>query len=373
MTLLGLAVGGGVPGAANAQRVWHTAVYPTFRYSTVDGFWGAANVAVSTPIGFTERREAYAARYAFSAGWSTSGSYAYVADAALPAYWEGWRLRVTAAATRDNRLGFYGIGNETPYVPGKVTTVDPFYYRVSRSRGYARLTLGRQLIGPLRVFVGGTIERTSFRSLPGATVFRTSFAGDTTQSPVTDKVVRGGLVFDTRDNEVDPHTGVYLEALFANGTGYTRTGGGARGFISPLPRLTLAGRIAGEEMTGAPLVAEQLQMESSEQSFVALGGYYSLRGFYDARYIGSGKLLGGVEARYALVWSPTVVKLVLGGFYDTGRVFGPGESFQLTTNGLHHTGGGELALRFLRNSLLVIGVGAGDEGAELLFAGSWSY
>jgi len=372
MTLLGLAVGS-APADVNAQRVWNTAFYPTFRYSTVDGFWGSANVAIATPIGFTERREAYAARYAFSAGWSTSGSYAYIADAALPAYWEGWRLRVTAAATRDNRLGFYGIGNETPYAPESVTALDPFYYRVSRSRSYARLTLGRQIVGPLRAFVGGTIERTSFRALPGTSVFRMTLAGDSTQSPVVDKALRGGLVYDTRDNEADPHSGVYMEALFARGTGYTRTGGGVRGVVSPSSRLTLAGRVAGEEMTGTPPVAEQLQMESNEQSFLALGGYHSLRGFYDARFIGADKLLGGIEARYALVSSPTVVKLVLGGFYDTGRVFDPGESFQLTTSGLHHTGGGELALRFLRNALLVIGVGAGDEGAQLLFAGSWSY
>jgi hypothetical protein len=56
-------------------------------------------------------------------------------------------------------------------------------------------------------------------------------------------------------------------------------------------------------------------------------------------------------------------------------VFGPGERFRITTKDLHRSGGGEVAIRFLRNSLLVVGVGAGggDEGAQLLFGTRWSY
>jgi outer membrane protein assembly factor BamA len=114
-------------------------------------------------------------------------------------------------------------------------------------------------------------------------------------------------------------------------------------------------------------------MESSERPFIAAGGYQSLRGYYDARFVGPGKLLGGLELRYAPVMSPSVFELVIAGFYDTGRVFGPGESFHLTTDGLHSSGGVEVAARFLRNSLVIVGVGAASEGAQLLFGTQWSY
>jgi len=114
-------------------------------------------------------------------------------------------------------------------------------------------------------------------------------------------------------------------------------------------------------------------MESSDRPFTAVGGYRSLRGFYDARFVGRGKLLGGIEARYAVLWAPSILELKLVAFYDVGRVFDAGERWRLTTAGLHRSGGGELALRFLRNSLLVVGYGRGSEGGQLLFGTSWSY
>jgi outer membrane protein assembly factor BamA len=161
--------------------------------------------------------------------------------------------------------------------------------------------------------------------------------------------------------------------LFASGPGYTRTTGSARVFVHPLKRLVLAARLAGEGTGGNPPLATQLEMESSDLPFIAVGGYHSLRGYYDARFIGPGKLLGGLEMRYAPVWAPSVVELLIVGFYDCGRVFAPGERFRITTQGLHRSGGAEVAVRFLRNSLLVVGVGAGSEGTQVLFGTQWSY
>src|SRR5207249_11972980 len=75
-----------------------------------------------------------------------------------------------------------------------------------------------------------------------------------------------------------------------------------------------------------------------------------------------GKLIGGLEARYALISVPSVVEVKLVGFYDAGRVFERGEAVRLTTTGLHGSGGAELALRLLRNSLLCMGYGHGSDG-----------
>jgi hypothetical protein len=353
----------------DAQRVWRTTFYPYAYYNTADGFWGAAHIGVSSPVGFAERPERDAASLGFDAGGSTRGSYSFVADAHAPGLWAGWRVRLTVAAARDNRFGFYGLGNDTPFEPDSVTVDAPHFYQMSRTYQAARATLQRRLIGPLRALVGAGITHTAFRALPGGS----AFGQDSAYAPLTDRTIRAGLVFDTRDNELVPHSGLMVEALFASGPDYTRTTGSARVFVNPLKRLVLAARVAGETLRGSPTLATQLEMESSELPFFAVGGYYSLRGYRNGRFVGPTKLLGGFEVRYAPVWAPSVVELQIVGFYDAGRVFGPGEDFRVTTTGLHQSGGAEVAVRFLRNSLMVVGVGVGSEGARLVFGTQWSY
>ena len=323
-----------------------------------------------------ERPEPNFAAVNLDASASTQGSYGVVVDAEAPAWWEGWRAGLTLAAVRANRLGYYGLGNDTPYSRDSVTTAGAYFYKVSRTSLAARASVQRRVAGPLRILAGASLSHTGFRALPGASVFRNDLASgvvDPVTIPFTDKVIRAGVVLDTRDNELDPHKGIIAEALFASGSGYTRTTADARVHVHPFEKLILAGRIAAEGTGGKPPLAAEQLMESSERPFVAVGGYRSLRGFYDGRFTGPGKLLGGLEARYALVWAPSVLELKLVAFYDVGRVFGPGEAVRLTTTGLHHSGGGELALRFLRNSLVVVGYGRGSEGGQLLFGTSWSY
>src|SRR2546429_6749907 len=158
------------------------------------------------------------------------------------------------------------------------------------------------MVGPVRLLVSGGLTRTDFRALPGPSVFRNDLAAgrvDPSTVPFSDKVVRAGVVLDTRESEVDPHTGALVELLFASGTGYTRTTGNAQMQVRPLHRLVLAGRLAAEGMRGSPPLAAQQEMESSELPFVALGGDPSLRGVYDRRFPRPGQLLGGPGTRYA--------------------------------------------------------------------------
>jgi outer membrane protein assembly factor BamA len=166
---------------------------------------------------------------------------------------------------------------------------------------------------------------------------------------------------------------VFVEGLVGRGRGYTRTTAEARVYLHPFEKVMLAARLAGERMTGSPPVAAQMTMESSEGPFIALGGYRSLRGYYDARFVGPGKLVGGVEVRYALVWSPRLLEVKLVAFYDWGRVFAAGESVRFTGDGLHKSAGGEIAVALLRNTLFVLGAGRGSEGTQLLFGTTWSY
>ncbi len=318
-------------------------------------------------MGFADRPEPNFGRVALDAGASTQGSYLIVLDAQAPAYWDGWRLGLTVSFLRANRLGYYGQGNNTVYDPDS-TTASSYFYRVSRTNQAARLTVQRRIVGPLRVLAGGSLEHASFRPLPGTTLYQRDSVG-----PFSDAVARAGLIVDTRDLEVDPHRGVFAEALVASGKGYTRATGSVHVYVHPLRRLILAGRLGAENITGTAPISVQQTMETSEGQIVAVGGARSLRGYYDGRFLGPGKLVGGLEARYGVKWLPRVLELKLFGFYDAGRVFGPGESVELTRHGLHAAWGGGAALVLLRNSLIILEAGKGTEPMLVTFATAWSF
>ncbi|HXF94616.1 MAG TPA: BamA/TamA family outer membrane protein [Gemmatimonadales bacterium] len=366
----------GFPSPGLAQRYWDQAYAPLAYYSTVDGLWLAGYARVYSPvIGWEARPEPYLAWAQLGAGASTEGSYTVELEAQAPAWWQGWRAALTLAAERRNRLGYYGLGNATLYRADSAGSARPYFYRVSRTVFAVRATVQRRIAGPLRALAGAGVSRTDYRGLPGETAFERDLARgtlDPDQIPFTDGVVRAGLVVDTRDHESDPHAGVLLEALYAAGRGYERVTGAARLYAHPVERWILAARVAGERLSGDPPLAAQSVLESSGDPVAAVGGYRSLRGYPEGRFTGSGKLLAGVEARYALLLvSPYELKLF--GFYDAGRVFGPGERFRLTVDDLHAGAGAGAAARLGRNTVFVLGAGFTGEGWELLFEGGWSY
>ncbi len=205
-----------------AQRVWRGNLYPYLYYSSADGVWGAAHYGLTSPLGFAEQPQPNTAAFALDVGASTQGSYSLIVDAQAPAYWNGWRLGLTLTAARDNRLGFYGLGNDTPFASDSVTASAPYFYKVSRTHAGGRLTMQRRVLGPLRLFAGATIERTDFRALPGGSVFRRDLATgavDSTAIPFTDRSVHAGIVLDTRDNELAPHAGLLPSSRWSRASG----------------------------------------------------------------------------------------------------------------------------------------------------------
>ena len=362
-------------GPLAAQRYWLETLYPLPYFSTADGFWLTGYYGRWSPVGFREQPEPYRAAWGINAGWSTDGSYFAIVDFAAPDWWHGWRVNVTATAVRANRLGYYGLGNQTAYSTDSVD-VSEHFYQVSRSTQGLRLGIQRRIAGGLRILAGGAFTHTDYRILSGVSQFARDAAGgviDTAAFPLSDVVGRVGLVFDSRDHEIDPHNGLFAEALFTAGDGYQRATASARAFVSPVERLTLAARLAGENVTGSPPLPVLTTIESSERAIDGLGGYRSLRAYYDARFAGQGKLIGGFEVRYALLWAPSIVEAKLVGFYEAGRVFGPGESFALTTDGLHPSGGLELGVRLQRNTVIVTGFAVGDDGWRFLWSSGWSF
>jgi outer membrane protein assembly factor BamA len=365
---------GAAPIPLAAQRYWKETLYPLPFYSAADGLWLWGHYGRWSPIGFVERPEPYLAALNFDAGASTQGSASAAVDLQAPAWWDGWRVGLTASVARANRLGYYGIGNATTYSSDSTGSGRQYFYRVSRTTQAVRLTVQRRLAGGLRALAGATVTHTNYRALPGTSRFGQDLAaGLIDRARTTDASARAGLVFDSRDHEIDPHQGVFADALYTAGDGYHRVTAGARVYVRPLEKLTIAMRLEGEDVRGDAPLPELTTIESSERQIPATGGYYSLRAYYDARFSGAGKLLGGVELRYALLWAPSLLEVKLVGFYEAGRVFAPGESWRLTTDGLHPSGGLELAARLQRNTLIATGVAFGDEGARFVLGVGWTF
>lgn len=360
----------------SAQRFWLETLYPLPYYSTIDGFWLTAYYGRWSPVGFKEQPEPYRAAWGLNAGWSTAGSYYAIADFQAPAWWDGWRVNLTAAAARANRQGYYGLGNDTRYFPDSIGPTRPYLYQVSRTTQSGRLTIQRRIAGGLRAVVGASYARTDFRALPGESQFSRDTANGTLNAaelPFADLAVRLGAVLDLRDHEIDPHQGVFAEALYTAGNNYERFTGIGRVYVQPLERFFLAARLVGEEVQGPASLSIQTSVETSERPIDGLGGYRSLRGYYDMRFAGTGKLIAGVEARYALLWAPSIVEAKLVAFYEAGRVFAPGEAWRLTTDGLHPSSGLELGVRLQRNTVIVTGFAVGDDGWRFLWSSGWSF
>lgn len=364
------------PLPAGAQRYWDRSFTPFAYYSTTDGFWVAGWARFYSPvIGTAERPEPHLAWVELRGGASTEGSHFIHAEAQAPAWWDGWRLALSLDLERRNRYGYYGLGNETFYSSDSTRAGRPYFYRVSRSLTSARVTVQRRVAGPVRVLVGGVVSRTDYRGLPGETVFERdagSGAIDPGEIPFADAAWRTGLVLDTRDHEVDPHRGALVEALYGSGRGYRRITGSARVWVQPARKVVLLARAAGERATGALPLAALGELEASADPIVAVGGYRSLRGYPEGRFTGPGKILAGIELRYAVFFVPPYEVKVFG-FYDAGRVFAAGEEFRVTTDGLHSGGGAGVAARLGRNAILVLGAGFTGEGWQLLLDTRWSY
>src|SRR3989441_5345034 len=192
---------------ANPKHEWVDHLYPYVSYSSIDGFWAAGHYDWSSPMGFAERPEPNFGRVALDAGASTQGSYLIIADAQAPAYWDGWRLGLSLSLARANRLGYYGQGNNTGFDRDSTTLPGhSYFYRVSRKTGGARLTVQRRVAGPLRVLVGGTLEHTAFRALPGVTLYQRDSVGGGQRA-----LALAGILFLSRPYLADPHPGSFAD------------------------------------------------------------------------------------------------------------------------------------------------------------------
>jgi outer membrane protein assembly factor BamA len=365
-------VGEGAPEPAEPAARWRTSWFPYLAGGANDSpvlsfrlrHWQAAEY---------EARSTYTAAFNADAGIAPKGSRYVSASFRAPEFWTGWRLVVQAAAERQARLGYFGLGNNTVFDKDADTPEMPFLYRMRRTRYRVTAEVTRQIRGPLQVALLTAYTRARFTALPGPSTFLTDNpSGDFTQHDVSGRLA---LIYDTRDNEYNTHQGLLLEAgsqVGSGNDGYTRQYAILRGYLSVREGTVLAARIAGSGMGGRPSLDARFVLPGWEREIPVLGGEYSHRGLDYGRLTGRGTLFGNFEVRHDLLPLGDLGAVTLLAFLDAGRVF-ENEDFKLTTENMKVGGGGGIGLRILRSSIFVFNYARGPDGGNFSVGTGWMF
>jgi hypothetical protein len=191
-----------------------------------------------------------------------------------------------------------------------------------------------------------------------------------------DNVLRLGLSLDTRDFEPDPNSGIYAELSTEYGLrglgsdyAYARVMGSVRGFYSPIPKLAdlvLAARGVYEIQTKGTPFFSMSNMPFIEDNHAGLGGFRTLRGFRDSRFVGPVIALTNYEVRWTFARFRALNQgfaLIAVPFLDIGRVFD-----NVSSTGLadwKRTQGGGLRIAWNESTIVMADYGFSDEDAGL--------
>ena len=349
---------------------WQLSYFPYITGGSNDGPMLAFRTRWWKPAEYEDRVTTMAA-LTIDVGLGTQGSRFLTVEAEIPRLAFGWRARATAGAIREARYGFYGIGNDTELDEDLINDEQPYFYKVTRNRYLGTVEVTRVIRGPFMAALLGGVERARFSTLPGSSVFESNYG---TELADTDIFSRFALLYDTRDNEYNPHNGLLLEAGFqvgSSGGDYTRVYGTVRGYKTITPRLLFAGRLLGSRMGGDPSLNSMLFVPLWEKPLSMYGGSDTNRGIDRGRFAGPHALFTNLELRYDLRSFGDFGAMTLLGFVDAGRVFE--DEFELTTRGLHVGAGGGVAFRLLRSTIFTFTLARGSDGAEFNIDSGWMF
>jgi hypothetical protein len=150
-------------------------------------------------------------------------------------------------------------------------------------------------------------------------------------TPLSLPSVAGGFSYDSRDDEIFPHSGMLHEVgvrfeqgfpLDAN-VRYIEAGAILRGFVPLGPTFVLAGRFVANFQMGNVPFYDLFQAGPFDQKEMP-GGSAGIRGVPVGRYLGPIKVVGNIELRAMwLKFSVLGQKFTIGDtlFFDTGRVW----------------------------------------------------
>jgi outer membrane protein assembly factor BamA len=350
---------------------WRTSYFPYITGGANDGPVLAFRVHHFQAAEYEDRVTTNAA-FTAEAGITPRGGRHIILRFRAPQLWENWRVKMLAAAGREVRFGYFGLGNETVDDHALVTDAQPFLYRVRRARYGGQVDLTRRLQGPWQVALMGNVEWTRFTTLPGPSLFQSDFGSELKENDVSGRLA---VVYDTRDVEYNTHRGVLLEAgaqVGSGGDGYTRLYTVLRGYVSPREGTVIAARFAASGMGGTPTLNARYIIPAWEDQISVLGGQYSHRSFDTGRFAGKHILLGNLEVRHDLLAFGDLGAVTLLGFLDAGRVF-EAESFKLTADDLKVGGGGGVVLRILRSTIFTFNFAGGPDGFNYSVGSGWMF
>lgn len=295
----------------------------------------------------------------------------------------GWRLDAYLGSEKQIATPYYGVGNATLYdsLLDSDSGPDPFYYRFGRTRRTAKFNLQRN-IGetPLRWLVGSGMVRTSVLPVPegdGTTLYQADVSA--AEQTMWSNYVRAGLVWDTRDRETGPRSGVWTELLvqrvdksFGADADYTRWTFTDRRYFSLGERVVFAHRYLLQGVGAGAPVHDLFEVQASFRQQEGLGGAKTVRGVLKNRFVGRGMLVWNAELRWRAADFPLFGRpshLVLSAFLDQGRVWDGNVQLDELMTDLHRGFGGGVRLGMGENFTIAVDMGRSAEAGMPLYIG----
>lgn len=298
----------------------------------------------------------------------------------------GFRLTLRPSFTQVVGVNYYGLGNASSR--GGAGEPDPdgvgrSFYDYMHADGTLRFFLGHDFSHHVRLSAGmiwsyvwmdvAENSRLSEDAREGSDEVRAQLTG-------LDDHAFGAFVwsveFDTRDDEVNPHQGVYQTTTitFAPGGVGPLTETWGRGFAALRGyhglfknRVVLAGRLMLDVLVGTPPVYELSRFDNYSNAF---GGEKGIRGIEGQRYYGKVKAIANIESRISLFDFRLLGQqtLIFTQFLDVGRLwadFGASEALDGTDLGLKYSVGGGLHLLFDDSFVVAFDVGWSPDAAPI--------
>jgi outer membrane protein assembly factor BamA len=321
-----------------------------------------------------------------------------------------YRLRAQLAFERNINANYFGVGESTlgplsfqgvPHAtysdqvqassalqPGGIATPDYNRYWYDLSSG--TVALERSFLGGrVRVQYGfvaqyervtlydgqQTVGVTPSGQTTGATEGPTKLGIDCASHAVLgcdggwDDFLRAGVVWDTRDFEPDPRSGLFVETTgewsakaFGSRFNYLRLTVSARAFQRLFLRdLVLAGRVLYSLQTAPMPFYSMNTLALTEGDQRGLGGEVTIRGYRQDRFVGPMAAVANVELRWTFVHF-TLLKqkfsLQAAPLYDVGRVF---DRVGLSASNWKSSAGGGLRVGWNQSTIIMFDAGFSSE------------
>ena len=362
---------------------WEWFALPALNFNSDEGFGYGALLDL---YNYRGGRKPYRLMIRPLLAFSTKGKrdFTVVVDApgVLP---EGWRFDVFLGREQHLATPWFGVGNNTLKNEQLTDPPDAYYYRYGKTQYRVSANVQRRVSRAARLLLGGGFADVRTDDVPfdsGTTLLRQQLvAQQGIANPFTPsgtlRSVRAGMVIDTRDREVGPTQGQWIDLLIqrTGATGdvvaasYTRATASARNYTSLTSRIVFAQRLVLQHTDGdIPFFdLATIQNSSPTVQMEGLGGSSSMRGVEKNRYTARGVAFTNLELRYRfkelrLLGKPAY--LVGSAFADAGRVW-RGDLFQGDPGTTHLSGGGGLRLGLGPSFLVALDVGRSSESTQI--------